>query len=39
MDVGLVAANAALGISILAAGTMIGGAVVYFVNALREPQG
>ena len=39
MDVGLVAAYAALGISILAAGTMIGGAVAYFVNLLREPQG
>jgi len=39
MDVGLVAAYAALGISILAAGTMIGGTVVYFVNLLREPQG
>jgi hypothetical protein len=39
MDVGLVAAYAALGISILAASTMIGGAVAYFVNLLREPQG
>jgi len=39
MDVGLAAAYAALGISILAAGTVIGGAVAYFVNVLREPQG
>jgi hypothetical protein len=39
MDAGLVAAYAALGFSILAAGTMIGGTVYYFVNLLREPQG
>jgi hypothetical protein len=39
MDAGLVVAYAALGFSILAAGTMIGGTVVYFVSLLREPQG
>jgi hypothetical protein len=38
MDGGLVAAYAALGFSILAAGTIISGAVVYFVNVLSEPR-
>jgi hypothetical protein len=38
-ELGLVAAYAALGVSVLASGTMIGGAVYYFVSLLREPQG
>ena len=38
MDAGLVAAYAALGFSVLAAGTMVGATLYYFVNLLREPD-
>jgi hypothetical protein len=36
-EIALAAAYSALGICILAAGTMIGGTVYYFVSLLHEP--
>ena len=38
-EVGLAAAYVSLGFSILAAGTMIGSTVYYFVSLLREADG
>jgi hypothetical protein len=38
-EIALIGAYTALGFSILAAGTMIGGTVYYFVSLLREADG